>query len=198
MKRRQFLTTGAVAVGGLALIPLEGCSFATAIADLEAYLPVGLQAFAGIVDIINPLAGSALETLVVAVPKVWAAITVAINNYKAAGATGTLSGVIAALEAGESAITAVFGALSGLVTVPATDLQAAQAALLLMETTLAAIQAKMGTTAPIAAPAAHVALPTVRNVGAIQIDVAGKPSGKYFKQTFNAIMAAANHNERKL
>ena len=83
MNRRTFVGTLSTGAAALALagasIEVGGCS---ALDDLESYVPIALAAFDGVVTLINPVAGSALEIAVKALDVLWTAVSTAIANYQ--------------------------------------------------------------------------------------------------------------------
>jgi hypothetical protein len=192
MNRRELIFKGALTAAAITAIPMGGCSSGSVLSELETYVPIGLQAFAGVVSLINPAAGGALSLVVAIIPKLWGDITVAINNYKAAGSTGVPADIIAALNAASAGISQVSTDLTGLVNVPAVDIAIAKGILLLITTTLGAIVAKF---AP--KPAAALASQSIV-INGVTVNITGATSGKQFLAEFNNILAIGNHSEHKL
>lgn len=175
--RREFvghLVGGAAATALLATagLALGGCpKVETVISDLQRWMPVGLQAFAGVVAIINPLAGSALALAVVASKAVWTDVSAAIAGYENAPATGKdtwlhkIQTVLGQLIVSLPDIIKNVGA-----NVPA--LSTITAALNLIMSTVSTIDASLGGVPPVVAGAAPRAVVT----------------GKQFKSQFNQIV----------
>jgi hypothetical protein len=176
MERRKFvghLVKGAAVVAIVGIAGYEaGCTIGTVLAQLEKWLPVGLQAFAGVVAIINPPAGSALFLAVVAAKALWTDISTAIAAYNAAPAAskttalGKVETAIGALLQSLPSIVSLLGgsSLSGVVS----------AALDLIEATLGSIDAQIGGTPPVTA------------MGAKPQKAALSPAD--FKKQFNSIV----------
>jgi hypothetical protein len=97
LTRREFgkvTGTGALALG-VGEISM-GLSCATVFNDIANYVPVGLQAFQQIVNLVNPVAGSALAPFIADVKLAFADLEVAVTNYQNAPAASksTLVGKI--------------------------------------------------------------------------------------------------------
>ena len=146
MNRRTFvgsLSTGAAAVAlGGASIELGGCS---ALDDLETYVPIALAAFDGVVALINPIAGSALQIAINALDVAWTAVSTAIANYQhdtTDPKTTLLDRIIAALNSLVPALdTFLKTFLGGL---PAGIQTAVEDGLNLLIATLTSIAARLG------------------------------------------------------
>lgn len=82
MNRRAFVGTLTASAAGLALASTATLSGCSALDDLETYVPIGLAAFDGIITLINPVAGSALDLAVKALDIAWTAVSTAIANYQ--------------------------------------------------------------------------------------------------------------------
>jgi hypothetical protein len=171
---------------------------------LEQYIPIGLQVFSGIVSIINPLAGTVLAGLTGLFSKLWGDLTKTISDYNAAPAAGKAT----ALEQVLTALDAVQGNLAKIlsdVNANSTAAQVAKAALLLLTSTLAAIEAQL---APQAAPKAvgidHLghanllAVPHTVSIGSNQLIVKPATSRADFIKQHNNIMLAAGYTDRQL
>ena len=103
MNRRQFignLSAGAAALAITGGLSMEGCLFSTIEADIEAYLPVALQAVDAILSLINPAAAVIVEKFTPILEAALAAITKAIADWQAAEAAqkpGFVGAIIATL-----------------------------------------------------------------------------------------------------
>src|SRR5271167_4157706 len=153
--RREFVTIGGMTVIGAAGFGLEGCTFATAIQQLQQWAPTVLSAFSGIVTIINPAAGSALAIATLAITKLFGVggpIPAAISAYQASPGTTTLSTLISVLNAANGQFEAVLNDIP--TTLNSNDVKAAQASLLLLVTTMDAFEARLAPAPPVAT-AAH-------------------------------------------
>ena len=102
--RRSFIGTLSAGAAALALaggaLSLEGCMFSTIEADIEAYLPVALQAVDAILSLINPAAAVIVEKFTPILEAALAAITKAIADWQAAEAAqkpGFVGAIIATL-----------------------------------------------------------------------------------------------------
>ena len=91
MNRRTFMGTSLVAVGSGTML-LEGCTFGGVIAEIKAYIPIGIAAFNGVVTlltglgIIPPGTSTLLALLIAAVKGGFADIIAAIDAYNNAPA----------------------------------------------------------------------------------------------------------------
>jgi phage-related protein len=99
--RRQFGKTimGAVPTialaGGLGITTM-GLSCGSIFTDIEDYVPIGLEAFQEVLNLISPAEGAALATIITAVKATFADLTTVISNYQNAPAAdkSTLIGKI--------------------------------------------------------------------------------------------------------
>jgi hypothetical protein len=82
MNRRAFVGSLTATAAGLALASTATMTGCSALDDLESYVPIALAAFDGIVALINPVAGSALEIAIKALDVAWTAVSTAIANYQ--------------------------------------------------------------------------------------------------------------------
>src|SRR5271163_217896 len=149
MNRRRFIgTTALAAAAGPSLLTLEGCAFGSVMAQLGKYLPIGLQALAGIASLISPGAGAAISALIGLINAAWGGLQAAVNAYNSAPAASkqtALEKVLEALDAVQSTIAQTSTALG----VGGSEIvKAAEAALLLITTTLASIEAQLAPHAP--------------------------------------------------
>ncbi len=201
MKRRTFISTAALAAAaGPSLLTLEGCSFGSVMAELGKYLPIGLQALAGIASLISPAAGAAISALIGLINAAWGGLQAAVNAYNSAPAADkqtALQKVLEALDAVQSTIAQTTTALG----VGGTAIvKAAEAALLLITTTLASIEAQLAPQAPAVASvhAAHAAAHPATSVqtGGTTLQIDGKP--QHFKASYNLIMVNAGRSDLKL
>src|SRR5579863_5486389 len=172
----------------LAMVLPQAFSCATAIKELEAWSPTVLNAFAGVVALVNPQAGSALAIAGAEIPKVWGVVQAAISNYQANPTTGTLNEVTAALNAANSQFNAFLAAIQQ--NPNSNEAKAAEAGMLLLVTTLESIQARLATVAP-ATQNAHMAR-------AVTLGVSPAKNNADFKKRWNVIMTANGHPERVL
>jgi hypothetical protein len=195
MNRRGFIGTAALAAAaGPSLLTLEGCSFGSVMANLAKYLPIALQAVAGVAAIVAPGAGTAIAALIGMINTAFGALQAAVNTYNSAAAADkatTLEKVLVALDAVQGQLAATIKAL-GVATSPA--IQGAEAALLLVTTTLASIEATLAPQAPPVVASTHAAHAQAASVGSVTVNgitlpVTGKPGD--FKTTFNKIMTDA-------
>lgn len=196
--RRNLLRLTATAAVLPVSLFMSGCPFSAAgvLAALERYIPLGLQAFAGIVALINPPAGSAINTAVLIAKALWTDVQEAIATYNAAPAadkTTLLGRVDTGLQALLNGLTRL---LSSLGLHSQTDQQTAVAALMLLIAVLSGIQAELPLPSAPAARARRAALPARFNIGAQQVEIVGDP--KKFKEQYNAIMRAGGHAQLQL
>src|SRR5271170_5427721 len=92
LSRRQFFQKSghgalslAIAVAtGEASVTLTGCSFGDVLTNLEKYVPIALQAFAGVVTLLNPTAGSVLSIAITAAKALWTDLQAVLAAYNAA------------------------------------------------------------------------------------------------------------------
>lgn len=205
MNRRNFLSHTslgtALLITGLGTAELEeGCSFSSVMSQLAKYLPIGLQALAGVAALINPAVGSAVAGIIGLVNTAWGALQGAVNDYNSASAASkqtTLEKVLLALDSVQEYLAKVTQSLGVANT---TEVKAATAALLLISATLASIESQL---APQAAPAVatvHTAHAKTASVSTVQVStgivVTGKP--KDFKAAYNTIMQQAGRADLKL
>lgn len=197
--RRNLLT---LAAKFAAVIPVAvfaaGCPFTVGgvLAVLERYVPLGLQAFAGIVSLINPAAGSALATAVLIAKALWTDVQEAIASYNAApaGNKSTLLGKVdTALSSLVNGLTRI---LSSLGLHSQADQQTAVAALMLLIATLTGIQATLPVPSAAQAKTRRATMPRQLMVGAQQVEIVGDV--KQFKAQYNTIMHAGGHTELQL
>jgi hypothetical protein len=177
--RREFITIGGMTAAGFGL---EGCTFASAIQELQQWAPTVLTAFSGIVTIIDPPVGSALALATLAITKLFGTggpIPAAISAYQAAPGTGTLGTLLAVLSAANAQFETVLSDIPA--TLNPTDVQAVQASLLLLITTLESFAARLAPTPPVT-QAAHTAR-------AVQVGVHPAKDRKDFVKKWNAIWA---------
>ncbi len=177
--RRQFVGHLVTGSAGLALagstLTLSGCS---ALDELESWVPVGLAAFDGVAALVD----SVFTAVAATVDALWAAVNNAISLYThtADPTTTALDKVIATLDALAGGLTQAVAALP--ISIPASVLSAARAALALLIATLKSIQAKLEPN-PTPIPATMKAV--------IGSTVPAK-SKRDFVNKFNAIMLANN------
>lgn len=197
LNRRTFLGTSALALAA-STMTLEGCSFSSVMSNLGKFLPIGLSALAGVANLISPGAGTAIAALIGLINAAWGALQGAVHDYNTAPAAAkqtALEKVLLALDVVQEYLAKTTASL-GVGT--STALKAAEAALLLITTTLGALEAQL---APKAAPAvanthsAHAASHSVVTVAG-NIPVSGKPGD--FKKTFNEIVAGAGRSDLQL
>jgi hypothetical protein len=143
MKRREFMKKLTVAGASLRLLwissvmlgsaALEGC---ISMAELSLWVGTGLEAFAGIVSIINPPAGSVLAIAVTTAEGLWKAVSAAITEYNdpSLPKSTTFQKVIAALTALQDGLQGVLDAIP--VSIPAAVLIGIKAGLALLIATL--------------------------------------------------------------
>jgi hypothetical protein len=187
------------------MLAVTGCTFASAMSQLQTWAPVGLTAFTGIVSILNPAVGSPLAVWSGRVIKVWGDMQAGIRAYNDAPAAnkatrmGELLTVLDAVQGELKQGIADLGANPSSV-----DVQAAQAALLLLQTTLATIEAKLAPKAPAPVAATHTqhttefeGARTVR-VNKSTLTIGPVTSGSDFKKQFNVIMQHAGLIEYQL
>lgn len=96
--RRKFI---AFLIVGMASLGMGGCLLSTIEADIEAYLPVALQAITAILSIVDPAAAAIVEQFTPILQAAFAAITKAIADWQAADAAqkpGFVGAIIATLE----------------------------------------------------------------------------------------------------
>jgi hypothetical protein len=204
----RYVSRGLLAITlSLALI-VAGCPpFATVMQKLKQYVPIGLQAFAGVVAIINPPVGSALALAAPLVNKAWSDLSSTIDAYNAAPAadkSSALGATLTALDALEANLKQSVTDLGGNPSSP--EVQAAQAALLLLTTTLTAIESQL--VPPQAPPAlviahahARIAMaqgPRTVMVAHDSIVLVPAKSPSDFCAQYNRIMASAGHPDRRL
>jgi hypothetical protein len=201
LNRRNFIQTGALAVAGASTLTLEGCTFGSVMGQLAKYLPIGLFALAGVANLISPGAGTLVASLIGLIQSAWGGLQAAVNDYNAAPSASkqTMMGkVLEALDAVQSELAKTASALGVGGTVA---LKAAEAALLLITSTLAAIESQL---APQAAPstaafhANHASAHSVSSVSVtgMPVAVSGKPAD--FVKTFNKIMDQAGRTDLHL
>lgn len=209
MNRRNFLAhtslgTAAVISGCFGTVAEfeEGCSFSSVMSQLAKYLPIGLQALAGVATLINPAAGSAVAGIIGLVNTAWGALQGAVNDYNSAPAASkqtTLEKVLVALDSVQEYLASVTKSLG---VSSDTVVKAATAALLLISTTLASIEAQLAPQAAPAVTAAHVSHAAAIKAATTSVTVTsgivvtGKPSD--FKSCYNTIMQQAGRADLKL
>jgi hypothetical protein len=188
-------TTKSLGVMLLCLVfVIQGCTFASAMAELEQWSPTVLTAFAGVVSIINPPAGSALALSAAEIPKVWALVDAAINQYKTNPGTGSLANVTAALAAANAQFNQFLSVIQA--NPNSQDAKAAEAGMLLLIVTLQSIQAKLGPTVAPTPTAPTITFTATARAASMGI-VAAK-SNKDFKKKWSQLMIANGHSERVL
>lgn len=200
MNRREFLTNSSLATAALASGVIEGCSFGSVMSSLGKYLPIALQALAGVATLLGPEYGVAISALVGLVNRAFGALQGAVNSYNSAPAVdkqNVLGEVLTAIDAVQTSLANVTQSLG---VANSTVVKAAIAALLLISTTLGSIEA---TLAPKSAPAVssfHVSHAKTASVSSVNVStgitVTGKPSD--FKKTYNTIMQQAGRADLKL
>lgn len=195
LKKTPLVLSYAVGISALAGCPKIG----DVLAVLETYVPVGLQAFTGIVTLINPPVGTGLALAVIAAKAGWADVSAAIAFYQSAPAAakstalGKVDTALEGLVGGLQKVLNSFGLSSQ------TDQQAAVAALMLLIATLSGIQAGItpaGVTT--AARARRAAIPARMVVGAQSVEISSTADPKKFKAQYNAIMNAGGHPQLQL
>jgi hypothetical protein len=206
-KRREFIKQ--VGIFTWAVLALNagiiegGCTFGSVMANLAKFLPIGLNALAGVAALISPGAGTAITPLIGLVNVAWGALQGAVNDYNSAPAASkqtTLEKVLLALDEVQQYLAQTYQQV-GITAQNSPPLKAAEAALLVITTTLGAIEAQL---APQAAPptaSMHVAHAQARSVSSVEVNgiavqVTGKPQD--FKTTYNTIMQNAGRSDLKL
>lgn len=189
MNRRSFLGTSALAVAGASTLTLDGCTFGSVMSNLAKYLPIGLTALAGIANLISPGVGTAIAALIGLINVAWGGLQAAVNAYNSAPAASkqtALEKVLVALDVVQEYLAKTAASLGlGPTTSPAW--KAAEAALLLITTTLGAIEAQL----------APKAVPSVASVHLGHVTaVTTKPSD--FKKDYNKIVVAAGRSDLQL
>lgn len=178
MNRKQFVGCLVAGAAASAMLGVDGCNLGSAIAQLEKWVPVGLQAFAGVVAIINPAAGTALAISVTVAKALWTDISTAIANYNAAPASAKTT-VMAKIT---TALGALMGGLGDILhqlgSAASSQLGTITAALNLFIATLSAIDANLGGTPPVVPVSARVKAAT---------------SGPDFRNQFNAIVSQGGY-----
>lgn len=201
MNRRNFIGTTTLAVVGAGSLTLESCSFGSVMSNLAKYLPIGLNALAGVANLISPGVGTVVAALIGQIQSAWGGLQAAVNEYNAAPAASkqtALEKVLLALDLVQEYLAKTATSLG---VGSSAALKAAEAALLLITTTLGAIEAQL---APKAAPTVstlHAAHASLHSVGSVSVTgtpiaVTGKPGD--FKAAFNKIVADAGRADLKL
>lgn len=194
LKKTPLVLSYAVGISALAGCPKIG----DVLAVLETYVPVGLQAFTGIVTLINPPVGTGLTLAVIAAKAGWADVSAAIAFYQSAPAAakstalGKVDTALEGLVGGLQKVLNSFGLSSQ------TDQQAAVAALMLLIATLSGIQAGITPAGVTAARARRAAIPARMVVGAQSVEISSTADPKKFKAQYNAIMNAGGHPQLQL
>lgn len=189
MNRRDMLRT---TVSGVAVCTLtgaamleEGCTTGDALAQLNKWLPVGIQAFAGVVAIINPAAGSVLAVAVTTAKALWADVSAAVAAYNAAPAASkatVLGKVETALGALISGLPDVLKQIPG----GAEYANTVTAAIDLVLATLSAIDANLGGVPPVAQATATARTAKITKAAT---------NGADFKKQFNQILANGGYSK---
>ena len=161
MNRRKFVGSLTAVAAGAAMagsVSLSGCS---ALDDLETYVPIALAAFDGVISLINPVAGSALEIAVKALDVIWTAVSTAIANYQhdtTDPKNTLLEKIIAALNSLTPALDQFLSTFLG--GLPAGIQNAVEAGINLLIATLTSIAGRLGgSSAHLSAKAAAIAAP---------------------------------------
>lgn len=181
---KALLTPLLVAVLSVTLIS-AGCSFSSAVSQLEKYAPIGLNAFSQVVAIlleagvIKVGVASNLNDGVAKGTKVLADLQSAVNAYQASPSPDKLTAVTNALNAADASL-AQFASDLG-VSAQNKAVVAAQAGLLVITTTLASISAAM-------APKASLS----------KVARVSKINAKTFKHQFNAVMLANGYPQHTI
>jgi hypothetical protein len=105
MTRRQFSKVSFVSLIIGAAVSVSGCLFSTVEADIAAYVPIALQAVAGVLAIFDPGVAAIFTPLVTLINAGLASVQKAIADWQAADATqkpGLVGGITAALQVVES------------------------------------------------------------------------------------------------
>src|SRR5271167_1609496 len=137
-KRREFLRQSglllyaAAGIGDAGFLFLGGCSFSSVMSQLAKYLPIGLEALAGVANLISPGAGTAVSALIGLINVAWGGLQSAVNDYNAAPAASKQSALEKVLLALDAVQQAIAKTSAGLGIGDSTALKAAEAALLLI------------------------------------------------------------------
>jgi hypothetical protein len=81
MNRRQFVTNAGLGFTGILLAGTEGCNATDVWNEIQAWVPVGIQAFESIVALVDPLAVPGLQAIVTMVEAGFSAVAAAIDAY---------------------------------------------------------------------------------------------------------------------
>lgn len=191
MTRRAF-GQRLVLLGAVMAMPfqLAGCLFATVWADIQKYVPVGLQAFAAVVSILTGQgiitgAAAAIQALITAVTAAFGTVSSAVTSYEASANNTTLGAVANALTAAANSIQQFWANLN----IPDANLAATIKGLLeVITTTLSGFIAAL--------PSSSVALqaPSPNSLSMTP----HRRSLHAFKSDFNKVLKAGNFEAHKL
>lgn len=192
MKRKFYSPALAVFLSAcLLFLPAASCS--SAINAVKNYVPIGLIAFDGAINIISPAPGSPLQVDKALVDGLWQSVNTALTNYENAPAEQKqthLGEVIAALNAVEGGVGKTLSDLG----VSGNVNSAVQAALVLTQTTLAALQARLQPS-PVASAKLAAAKKSV-TVNGQSLTISGNVED--FKRDYNHIMQIGGYTDHQL